>query len=427
MQTKISLTKGRIVFFLCFFPRRTETFIHNELIGLQEANCDFQIIALFKASSEWIKDENLKKIVEEKTSYLGFWVWFKGLLKGLRQPRLLIANLLWLSTLKHKNPLFRLRAFSALLVAYELKETIKENKIAYLHAHFASYPTEVVMCLSRLTSIPFGATWHAFDIWKDNNALPDKLNLAEQILTCTQYNVDYLSQLDRVGKNSIKLVYHGLNFKYFPPVTPLKEKSALLAVGRLIPKKGFCHLLEALSILKQKKIIIPLNIIGFPRPYVDRITSGEGNELKRIKQKIKRYGLEKEVRLYGFQPQATIFAMLNESYALIMPSVLDKKNNMDGIPNVILEAMAMQRPVIASNLSGIPEVVKDGVTGFLTEPANANSLAEAIEKLWFNPVVAKQLGYQGRQFVLNKFSLELSTKNCLDCHSTQQIREELDD
>lgn len=411
----------RIAFFLCFFPRRTETFIHNELIGLAEANCDFQIISLFKTPSDWIREESLRVIVDKKTSSLGIFIWLKGLLKGLKQPRQLVSHLLWLSSLKHKNSLFCLRSFSALLVAYALKDKMIESKIDYLHAHFASYPTEIVMCLSRLTGIPFGATWHAFDIWKDNNALTDKLRLAEQILTCTRYNADYLESLQTSAKSVVKLLYHGLNFKQFPPVMPLREKSSLLAVGRLIPKKGFGYLLEALAILKQKNIIIPLNIVGFPRPYVDRITSGEGNELKRLKQKIKAYGLEKEVQIHGFLPQATIFTMLNDSYALVMPSILDKKNNMDGIPNVILEAMAMQRPVIASNLSGIPEVVKEGITGLLVRPADAHSLADAILNLWLNPLLAKQLGYQARQFVLKQFNLEISTKHCLDCHSKEYI------
>lgn len=410
----------RIAFFLSFFPRKTETFIHNELIALKEKGIDFQVFSLAQVSDQWVRNSVLKDIIQKSFVCLGYWVWLRGFVQALREPKKFLQHLAWILTLKHKNKILCLRVMTALLVAYGVKEKIVQTKIQYLHAHFASYPTEIVMCLSRITGIPYGATWHAFDIWRDANILAEKIHYAQQVMTCTQYNFDHLELLnEQTAFESNKLIkaYHGVDFAKLPVPTLLQANYPLLAVGRLIPKKGFCYLVDAIALLKSQGILVTLNIIGFPRPFLDRITSGEGSELNRLKRKIKLHQLEQQVNLIGYLAHAEVLAMMNQSYALVMPSVRDKKNNIDGIPNVILEAMAMQRPIVASRISGIPEVVQEGETGLLVEPENVSSLATAILKLLNDLALSQQMGQRGREYVFSHFELEKNVDKCLSCFS----------
>ncbi|QEY52868.1 glycosyltransferase family 4 protein [Legionella longbeachae] len=419
----------RTVFFLSFFPRKTETFIHNELIGLLEKNVDFKVISLLRASSNWVQSASLKEIVTRHFCSLGYLIWLKGLFVGLKKPRMFFSNVIWIARLNHKNIIYRLRAFSALLVAYGVQKFVVQEKMEYIHAHFASYPTEIAMCLSRITGIPYGATWHAFDIWRDGNILVEKIAYAEQIVTCTQYNLKYLQSIIQptgINKNKLKCIYHGVDFRDLPKSAKIASNFPLLAVGRLIPKKGFCYLLDALALLKQKGIIVKLNLVGFQRPFLDRITSGEGSELKRLKHKIKEHGLQNQVQLLNYLPHPEVLAVMGKSYALIMPSILDKKNNMDGIPNVVLEAMAMQRPVIASRLSGIPEVVRDFKTGLLVDPGNSEQLARAIETLLQDLELAKELGQEGYKFVMQHFNLQKTVMHCLHCFSCSESLQQED-
>lgn len=414
------IMEKNIAFFSSFFPRKTETFINNELIILKNKGLNFKVISIIKSSDKWVRNVGMKNLLKNDHHATGYLVLLRGLIKGLTKPKLFIKHANWVLSLKHKNKLFALRVISALLVAYSLEDYIKTENIKYLHANFASYPTEIAMCLSHITGIPYGGTWHAFDIWRDANILSEKIFYAYQILTCTQYNLEHLVSLTTnqgVVASKVRRIYHGVNFNSLPSIQAVEENLPLLAVGRLIPKKGFCYLIDALGLLKQQGVYVKLNIIGFPRAWLDRVTSGEGSELNRIKSKIRHYKLENQVSLLGYKSHQEVFAVMNQSFALVMPSVRDKKNNIDGIPNVILEAMALQRPVVATAISGIPEVVINGQTGLLVEPENSDQLASAIKELLGNIEYAKSLGQNARRNVLEKFDIDENVNVYFDCLS----------
>ncbi|WP_454782258.1 glycosyltransferase family 4 protein [Legionella sp. WA2022007384] len=413
--------KNNILFFLDFFPQKTETFIHNELIELRKNNIQFCVVAL-KTIRGTTRPE-LKAILEQSYYCTKYSIWLKGFFIGLQHPVTFFKNIAWVWKLKHKNILYRFRVITALLVAYGIKNYVLEKNIDYLHAHFASYPTEVVMCLSRITGIPFGATWHAYDIYRDGNIIPEKILYAEQILTCTQFNLDHIKMLSKEQPqyhNRLKRVYHGVNIENLPPSQLIQEDAPFLAVGRLIPKKGFRYLIDAIGLLKSQGLIIHLNIVGFT-PFLDRILCLEDNETKVLLKKIKFYGLEDQVKLLGYLPHSEVFTLMNKSYALIMPSIQDKKRNMDGIPNVILEAMATGRPIIASQISGIPEVVIPKQTGILVEPKNITELAQAIATLKNDLVLTREMGDKAQDFIMTHFKLEKTMQECLSCFAPQEI------
>ncbi|MCX7114358.1 MAG: glycosyltransferase family 4 protein [Gammaproteobacteria bacterium] len=416
----------RMMFFLDCFPQKTETFIHNELIELKKKNIDFYVISLRSAPSQWVSDPVMKDILEHQFMCLGWRVWLRGVVKGLLQPKQFFGHLYWILGLNHKNWLCRLRVVTSLLAAYGMKETVSTKKIDYFHAHFASYPTEVVMCLSRITGIPFGATWHAFDIYRDANILLEKICYAEQIITCTQYNLDHLKALSASAPAhliNLKKNYHGVDFSHLPEPQVIEEQTPFLAVGRLVPKKGFSYLIDAIGLLKSKGIIVNLNIVGFPKAFVERILFSEEEVFHRLQKKIKGYGLEKQVKLLGFLPQQQVLSLMSQSYALIMPSIQDKKNNIDGIPNVILEAMAMERPVIASRISGIPEVVFNEETGLLVEPRDVTALANAIVRLLNDVSLSRAMGKKARAFICSTFKLEETMDTCFSCFSAFHQKE----
>lgn len=386
-------------------------FIHNELVVLKKQQIDFKIFSLFHSSDRWLKHPVLHEILKHHFCCMNYWIYLKGLAQALREPKVFLQHIRWILTLKHKNFLFCLRVVSALLIAYGMRNYILREKFQYLHAHFVSYPTEIVMCLSRLTGIPYGASSHAFDIWRDDNILSEKIHYSHQIIANTKYNYEHLKlQASTVNAHKLQLIYNSVDFSHLPKLKPLQQNYPLLAVGRLVPKKGFCYLVDAIALLKQQGVIVKVNIVGASEPWIDRITSGEGSELKRLQKKIKRYELEDQVTLLGYLPHYEVLTLMNDSSALVMPCVRDKHNNIDGIPNVILEAMAMQRPIITSRLSGIPEVVIDGDTGLLVEPEDVAGLAEAIMRLSKNPTLTHAMSLRAHDFALHRFDLNKNSE-----------------
>ncbi len=408
------------MFFLDCFPQKSETFIHNELIELKKKNIHFYVISLRTKPSDWVTHPVMKAILAQHFICLGWPVWVRGVVKGLLEPKPFLRHMYWILRLNHKNWLCRLRVVTSLWVAYGMRDLVLNKKIDYFHAHFASYPTEVVMCLSRITGIPFGATWHAFDIYRDANILLEKMRFAKQIITCTQYNLDHLQSISAEMSDSfinLKKNYHGVDFSHLPEPQVIQAQAPFLAVGRLVPKKGFGYLIDAIALLKSKGVMLHLNIVGFPKSFIERIFFSEEEVFHRLQKKIKQYGLEKQVNLLGFLPHQQVLSLMNQSYALIMPSIQDKKNNVDGIPNVILEAMAMGRPIIASRISGILEVVVDEETGLLVEPRDAIGLSHAILRLLSDVSYSRAMGSKGREFICSTFKLEETMKDCFSCFS----------
>ncbi|MCP4196964.1 MAG: glycosyltransferase family 4 protein [Proteobacteria bacterium] len=386
---------AKTLFILGDFPQPTQTFIQREMVEMKKRGATVNVMADTRVESSHLHP--LLQEIEQNALFADTpWKWItRSLLKGVvRAPRF-ARDLTWALGLPHRTRYNRARFVISLLTAMDLAPQIVDKGVTYLHAHFAAYQTETAMCLSRITGIPYGATWHAYGIWQDANILREKISGARTILTCTEYNAFHLRELAGADADKIHLVRHGLDLSDIPVFPPkaAPETPTLLAIGRLTPKKGFNHLIEAAALLRDRALQFKIEI------------AGDGPEQDRLQEKIHTLQLDDAVTLLGAISNDRVWAKLASAVGLVAPSIRDKDGNIDGIPNVLLEAMAMSRPVIGTRLSGIPEVVREGETGLLVPPGDSASLANAMEKLIVDKESSTMFGQNGRTLVEKEYDV----------------------
>ncbi len=264
-----------------------------------------------------------------------------------------------------------------------------------LHAHFASLPTAVVRVLAAFRGTRYSFTAHAYDIHAHANRrqLPARIAGADRVVTCTAYNRDFLASLAPAGdRDKIALCHHGLELGSYAPATA-RATDLIVGGASLHPKKGLHHLVDACARLAARGVAFRCVLVG------------EGPERARLEAQIATLGLGDRVRLAGRLPHRELVAQLRQAAVLAHPSIVDRRGSMDGIPNTILEALAVETPVVATRLSGIPEVVVPERTGLLVEPGDVDGLADALARLLADAALGRRLGAAGRALVLERFDI----------------------
>jgi glycosyltransferase involved in cell wall biosynthesis len=253
------------------------------------------------------------------------------------------------------------------------------------------------MALAWMIGCTYGGTWHAVDIWKDANILPEKIRNSEVVFTCTKFNADHLKDIAGDSSDKVILSYHGLDFSRLPTPADFAPIDAshlpeIIAIGRLVPKKGFAYLIEAVAKLAREKFPVHLTIVG------------DGPLESELKRSVESFNLQDHVEFTGSLKNAETLERVNRAHLLVAPSIQDKYGNIDGIPNVTLEAMALARPVVGTRLSGIPEVVNEN-TGALVECADVDGLATAIRSLLSDRDGLIRRGKNAQEFVYSHFDV----------------------
>jgi glycosyltransferase involved in cell wall biosynthesis len=271
-----------------------------------------------------------------------------------------------------------------------------DQPIAHLHAHFCHTPASVALFASELSGLPFSFTAHAKDIYtSDPSQLARKMASARFIVTCTRYNAQYLGRIaaDAGISTPIHTIYHGIDVDFFKFAPPAKNAPPyeILSVGRLVPKKGYEDLLAALELLDRSGLDFRFTHIG----------SGEIEP--QIKDLVRRLGLGHRVRMLGTLSHEEVISYYRNADCFALACKVALNGDRDGIPNVLVEAMAVGLPVVATRVSAIPELVEDGVTGTLVEPDNPRAMAEAIGGLLRRPAEARSLVERARARVEQDF------------------------
>jgi glycosyltransferase involved in cell wall biosynthesis len=245
------------------------------------------------------------------------------------------------------------------------------SAVRHLHAHFCHTPTSVALFAAELLGLPFSFTAHAKDIYtSEPEQLRRKIRQARFVVTCTRYNADYLNTLGDAG-TPIHTIYHGIDLDFFtytppePPTPPFR----MLSVGRLVAKKGYDDLLRALKILQERGLDFVFTHIG----------SGDLDEV--LRRQVRQLGLQSRVELLGTLPREEVVHHYRRAHCFVLASKVADNGDRDGIPNVLVEAMAVGVPVISTRVSAIPELVADGVSGTLVEPGHPAALAEALQEV----------------------------------------------
>ena len=280
------------------------------------------------------------------------------------------------------------------------KLLLEAGDVRHIHAHFCHGATTVAWFTSIITGLPFSFTAHAKDIYcaslNPAGLLRRKMRAARFVVTCTEANRKYL--LDVEPAANVRCIYHGLNAEFSDLLASSgttherSRKLRALGVGRLVPKKGFDVLVEACAILRRRGFNFETIIIG-----------EHGEHEAELRNRIEVHGLQDHVRFIGPMDQSSLYTEYQNADVFCLPCRVLDNGDRDGLPNVLMEAMACGLPVITTPVSGIPEIIHDGHNGTLVPPNDAKALADAIQRISSDSMLARNLGRAGRLTVLEHF------------------------
>lgn len=389
-----------IAYILKGYPRISETFISNEILLLEQHGFSIRLISMRHPRENFTHD-SVKKI-KAKVDYLP-----TELLLDL--PRLLVPNI-FLASKKPANYLKalalagerykrtgKLATFKHLLQAGYMTNRVllKETGITHLHGHFAHSPTSVTMFGSILSGLPYSFTAHAKDIYTSNpDQLKEKINEANFVVTCTRHNVDNLKQIAQESPTPIHCIYHGIDLNLFnhPEEKPTPSQPyRLFTVARMTEKKGLPTLYKALAIIKNQGIAIKHVLIG------------DGDDREAILRLIRSLNLEDECTLLGTRTHKEVLNQFKESDLFVLGCEIAKNGDRDGIPNVLVESLAMGVPAISTTVSAIPEILKHGKTGLTVPPSNPEELAKGILQILQDNDFRKEIISNGKTWVSEQF------------------------
>lgn len=384
------------------YPRFSQTFVLNEILAHQAADCPVEIFSLrrpndgrFHAALSTV-DSPVRYFDELPTDADTF----------LEQARKADGELpsLW-ETLRREPEASADNLYQAINVAL----AIQSCGIQHIHAHFGNVATTVARLAAAMSGITYSFTAHARDIFHDNvcdHDLSRKIQDAAGVVTVSQFNVDHLHENLEVPADRIRLVYNGMDLKAFPFAASSGSVPTVVAVGRLIEKKGFGVLIDAVEILVRN---------GFPDLRCTIVGAGPlANELQ---AKIVRHNLEQNVLLTRALPSDQVKRLICEATVFAAPCVVAADGDRDGLPTVLLEAMALGTPCVATPVTGIPEAIAHEQTGLLVSQNDPDGLAQACRRLLADRDLRTQLAKNARKLIEERFDVSKS------CHALRQLFE----
>jgi glycosyltransferase involved in cell wall biosynthesis len=363
------------------FPCASETFIANEVRGVAECGIEVTVFAVRagKAGVTVPAEVVYPRSVSEAGPY--------GSLRSA--PGLLTEAL----RVEGPSPRHLPAALRRSGIVRRFAAEADRRGIRRLHAHFATLPAALAFMIGRLTGARVSFSAHAWDVYVEPGRLPRKLARADFCVTCTEANARFLRRLaPDEGGARIVTIYHGTDLERFTfrPRERTASPPLVAAMGRFVPKKGFHTLLRACKLLAE----------GME---VRCEVAGEGAMAARLARLAARLGLEGNCAFPGWLPYEETPQFYDRADVVAVPSVRGPDGNRDGLPNVVVEAMACGVPVVASALSGIPEAVEHERTGLLVPPGDPAALATAIERVLTDAALRARLVAAARRRVEERF------------------------
>ncbi len=398
----------KTAYILLWFPKPSETFIFTEVVNLRKLGLPLKVYTLYGQLDHGLSPAMRSTQVEVERLGPSSW---NRILKSLRYWK--ARNPEATSWLFRNVPLRRWRSIEvggeniwAFIAGFYLAKRFEEDKIQFIHAPWANGPATAAWVASKLTGIPFSFTGRAVDIYPPDGALEEKIRDSVLVRTNTRANVGYLQKFtSTTDADKINLTYNGYPLAEYrtAPVT-MKSPYKILAIGRFAGFKGYDILLHSARILKDSGVDFQVTIAG----------SGiRGVWLKTLCQ---RLGLNRTVSFPGYVTHDKVSDLYYQSDMFVMPSIIHRTGERDGIPNVIMEALLHKLPVIATGVSGIGEVIIDGETGLLIEPGNPEALAKAIIIMTKDREAALKMAARGHDRVLRQFDPQTNHANVLELY-----------
>ena len=379
----------KIVYLVNQYPAVTHTFIRREMLALEQAGVEI----IRAAIRPWAGLVDASDIEEQrKTIYLmqNRWRLIQGVIEALfRSPAGLLRAIRTVIGLMRRSDRSAIRHCVSLMQACVLTRVLKQNRARHMHAHFGTNPAEVALLASEICGATFSFTVHGYDEYDKPEflALALKIRRASFVAAVSQYGcAQLLRWCDKGDKAKIHLVRCGLQSSYGKPaLEAAQQPPRLVCIGRLCREKAQDVLLRAAARLKQMGSRFELVLVG------------DGETRRELEGMIHELGLSSAVRMTGWLSGQQVQAEISGSHALVVASLAEN------LPVVIMEAMALGRPVVATWIAGIPELVIPGQTGWLVPASCADAMAQALHDCLAASAEHRQaLGQRGRQLVLTR-------------------------
>ena len=383
-----------------YLPRLTETFVYREIEALRQQGFTILTLSIKTPDPANLSAESMEMF--RSTRFFApvkvgpvMWAQLHFL---LRRPWRYLSTLWFVLTRPGESISVRRRTFGHFIGAVYHAIYLKRHDTEHIHAHFSGNSATYAFVISRLLDISFSFTAHN-SLFVDQLILQPKIDAARFIVSISEYTRRYIENFSdnrpEIGAK-IHIVRCGIEpEKFSPRLLPSNpsEPPLIFSVARMDARKGLPSLVDGCRLLKDRGVSFRC-VIG-----------GDGDQMPLIRQKIADYGLEDDVTLLGFVMQEDLQTWLDQAAMLILPCIVAADGDVDGIPVTLMEAMAKQVPVVSTAVSGIPELIEDGIDGILVAPKDAAALADGIQTLLENRELAEKIGAAGREKVIAEFDV----------------------
>jgi glycosyltransferase involved in cell wall biosynthesis len=397
-----------VVYVVGTYPLLTTTFIDREISALRGWGLDVRIVAARRPPPDAPLSRQQQELARG-TSYLIPIAWPCLVAAHLRY--LLTRPHVYLGTLAHlvsrRHPDLRARAKTVLHFGEGVyaAHLVRDGDVRELHAHFADRAATIALVASRLLRRPFSLSVHAgADIFVRPVLLREKFAEAHHVVTCTSHNKAHLARLvgERLDRK-VSAIPHGLDLTgYRPGPAANNGLPTVLAVGQLAERKGFAHLIAACAVVRNQGHRFECRVIG------------RGPQRAQLEDLVAAMSLADVVSLLGAVSHDVVIGHYRRATMVVLPCVRTADGDVDGIPNVLVEAMATGVPVVSSALPAVQELITDGVNGLLVPPGNVERLAAAMSRLLDDPQLRQRLGAEARRTVVERFDVEKNVRRLAD-------------
>ncbi|HYC93503.1 MAG TPA: glycosyltransferase [Thermoanaerobaculia bacterium] len=388
------------------FPRIDETFILREINELERNGQPVVVVPLVRVfprviheeAKPWMKRALFTPLLDLAILRSNVRAFFRAPLQYLRILLTIVLHTLW-------SPSTLVRSVALFPKAVHLAQTLTGMGVRHVHAHFATHAATVAWIMASISDITYSFTVHGPDVFVHRPLLREKIEKAKFVRCTSTFNKAFLSGLyPLLTQGKLEVIHTGVNPDVYAEASRAAKKKPslqLLSVAALTPSRGFPVLIDACARLIQAGFDLECNIVG------------DGRLRLVTEQWIARHGLDQRVHLLGALPQHEVARLMGEADIFVFPSIIAVDGQMDGIPIALMEAMAAGKPVVASAISGIPELVRHEVSGLLVDAAYPQRMEATVRRLIEDPALRQRLGEAGRQTVLARFDVRRTTQSLI--------------
>jgi colanic acid/amylovoran biosynthesis glycosyltransferase len=388
----------KVAYVMSRFPKLTETFVLFEILSVEQRGVDVVLYPLLRERERIAHEDAVALTARAKFQPFLSGPILRSQIALLRTiPRAYVSTLWKVLRGTWGSLNFFVGAVAIFPKVAHVARLMAAEEVDHVHCHFASHPALAGLIIHRLTGVPFSFTAHGSDLHVERRMLCAKVADAAFVVPVSDYNREVIaSECGEEARAKLFVIHCGVDTTFFrPPETPpARERFSIVCVGKLHEVKGQRYVVEACRLLAAAGVEFSCVLVG------------DGPDRGALIRQIAAAGLDQQIAIVGAKDRAEVAELLRGAHVLVAPSVPTRRGKREGIPVVLMEAMSSGIAVVASRISGIPELVEDGVTGLLVPPGDAAAIAAALVRLHDDPAGRQRLGQAGRAKVVEEFDAQ---------------------